>query len=187
MGVKLCTSYSERQCARYSLSTLTGVYYFCKKKKITLEFIGSNYFKLGGDSMWTKISKIRRLWFFQSRALMPPRLVNQWQNENSPYKKAGPEGQESADRKSLSLAIPFHSPQPQRWADTIHTPLLLSLVFGQPFSWIPAGESMLNLYFRTPVTMRSFQSFSSQRTVTSLWICTDCCSSECAHACALSW
>lgn len=186
MGVKLCTSYSERQCARYSLSTLTGVYYFCKKK-ITLELIGSNYFKLGGDSMWTKISKIRRLWFFQSRALMPPRWVNQWQNENSRYKKAGPEGQESADRESLSLAIPFHSPQPQRWADTIHTPLLLSFFFGQPFSWVPAGESMLNLYFRTPVTMRSFQSFSSQRTVTSLWICTDCCSSECAHACALSW
>lgn len=46
---------------------------------------------------------------------------------------------------------------------------------------------MLNLYFRTPVTMRSFQSFSSQRTVTSLWICTDCCSSECAHTCALAW
>lgn len=51
MGVKLCTSYSERQCVRYSLSTLTGVYYFCKKKKIMLELIGSNYFKLGGDSM----------------------------------------------------------------------------------------------------------------------------------------
>lgn len=158
MGAKLCTSYSERQCARYSLSTLTGVYYFCKKKKITLEFIGSNYFKLGGDSMWTKISKIRRLWFFQSRALMPPRWVNQWQNENSPYKKAGPEARSQLTGRAwawpfLSILLSPNDGQTQ------YTPLLLSLFFGQPFSWVPAGESMLNLYFRTPVTMRSSNRF----------------------------
>lgn len=54
MGAKLCTSYSRREFKWYS-STLTGVYYFCKKKKGA--YIGSNCFKLDGDSMWIKSEK----------------------------------------------------------------------------------------------------------------------------------